>query len=336
MVDGIRVGDAERERANTLLLDAVGAGMIDLHEYEERSGLVWRSRTRSELDVILADLDRAPAPAPVQPAPDHPQARSTTRRRRVVAVLSSDRFAAPVGVDDAVDAYAVLGSAVVDLRREDLPDGLHVTVTAILGEVEVLLPQDAQVHLTGASVLGERSVTGAYGGGPEVHVRGIAVLGSVKVSPGDGAMLPAGPGRPGASVSPRPAGAVARRVETRASRAGRLARKVAGVAGGLLVPAAIIGGLIVAGPNGASVFGSRVVPVDQDGSVQVSVLFGSVDVVVPDDARVQTSGLVAFGSVDCDQACSPGKQGKDVTVRSIGGFGSVSIKTESEVRADNG
>lgn len=327
MVDGLRVGDAEREHANRRLLDAVGTGVIDLVEYEERSGQVWRARTRAELDTVLADL----SPPSAELEPTHPRAGAVQRRRRVVAVLSQDRFAAPVLPSDTVEAYAVLGAAIVDLRRADLPDGLHVTVTAVLGEATVLVPPDAQVHLTGMSILGDRSVSGVNGGGPEVHVRGIAVLGSVTVSSGDGQMLPALPGRPDADVSRGPSAVTARRVEPAGSRVGRLVRRVATVAGGVLVPAAIVVGLVIAGPDGASVFGSRVVPVSSsDSPVQVSVLFGSVEVVVPDDAQVQTSGLVAFGSVDCDKACSPGKTGQAVEVRGIGGFGSVSIKTESE------
>lgn len=54
-----RVGDAERERVVGLLGEHVGAGRLELAEFEERIGSVYAARTRGELDVLLADLPRA-------------------------------------------------------------------------------------------------------------------------------------------------------------------------------------------------------------------------------------------------------------------------------------
>jgi hypothetical protein len=112
-----------------------------------------------------------------------------------------------------------------------------------------------------------------------------------------------------------------------------LAKRLSGMKA-LLVPAAVVGGLLLAGPDNTSVFGSNVerVPVGE-GSVQVSTLFGSVEVVVPDGVQVDTSGLVVFGNVDCEDACT-GTSDRLVKVRSVGGFGSVSIRTEAEHKAE--
>lgn len=66
--DGLRIGTAERERAIALLHDAVGAGYLDLPEFEERSTRVYAARTRGDLRPVLADLPTAaglfPATAP--------------------------------------------------------------------------------------------------------------------------------------------------------------------------------------------------------------------------------------------------------------------------------
>jgi hypothetical protein len=59
------------------------------------------------------------------------------------------------------------------------------------------------------------------------------------------------------------------------------------------------------------------------------VLFGGVQVVVPDDARVDTEGLVVFGGTDCGQACS-GTGTRPVTVDARGGFGGVDVVTQTE------
>jgi uncharacterized protein DUF1707 len=93
----------------------------------------------------------------------------------------------------------------------------------------------------------------------------------------------------------------------------------------------VFAGLQVAtADDGSAVFGGRVVQVapDQD-RVEVGVLFGGVEVVVPDDARVDTEGLVVFGGTDCGQACS-GAGTRPVTVDARGGFGGVDVVTQTE------
>jgi hypothetical protein len=72
------------------------------------------------------------------------------------------------------------------------------------------------------------------------------------------------------------------------------------------------------------------------GRADVSALFGSVEVVVPDGTRVDKGGLVLFGSVECEDACRG--SGPVIAVRSLGAFGSVTILTQSEAdrEADDG
>ncbi|MFR9805905.1 DUF1707 domain-containing protein [Pseudonocardia sp. RS010] len=58
---GTRIGDDERERGAARLAAEVGAGRLDLAEYEERVDRVYAARTRRELTAVFADL---PAPRP--------------------------------------------------------------------------------------------------------------------------------------------------------------------------------------------------------------------------------------------------------------------------------
>ncbi|MDT7581254.1 MAG: hypothetical protein QOK35_2518, partial [Pseudonocardiales bacterium] len=108
------------------------------------------------------------------------------------------------------------------------------------------------------------------------------------------------------------------------------------VIGAAVLGVALFGAAQVATAHDASaVFGHRVVQLapDQD-RVEVGVLFGNVEVVVPDDARVGTGGTILFGSTDCDAACS-GTGTRAVTVDASGGFGSVDVVRQSE-RATRG
>ena len=83
--------------------------------------------------------------------------------------------------------------------------------------------------------------------------------------------------------------------------------------------------------DGMALFSSPEVSALERNEVEVGVLFGSIDVVVPDDARVRTEGALVFGSFECEAACSagPGQQ-REVVVRGGGAFGSVDVVRQSE------
>ncbi|MFT3877827.1 MAG: DUF1707 and DUF4870 domain-containing protein [Propioniciclava sp.] len=65
----LRVSDAERGRAEALLSDAYAAGRLDEVELDRRLGLVMRAQTRRELNAVVVDLPRTPAPAAAFMAP---------------------------------------------------------------------------------------------------------------------------------------------------------------------------------------------------------------------------------------------------------------------------
>jgi len=62
--------------------------------------------------------------------------------------------------------------------------GRDVTGWSLMGEIEVLVSPDTTMHLSGASVMGERKVEVVGGTGPVVHLDAVAVMGSVKVTHG--------------------------------------------------------------------------------------------------------------------------------------------------------
>jgi Domain of unknown function (DUF1707) len=64
--EDMRVSDADRNLIQDRLRHAHDAGQLDLHEFDERVRTVWASRTRGELERVVADL---PLPPPSRPAP---------------------------------------------------------------------------------------------------------------------------------------------------------------------------------------------------------------------------------------------------------------------------
>ena len=67
--EDLRVSDVERAAAQERLREAVGAGQLDLHEFDTRVATVWQAKTRGDLTRVTADLPAVPSPPPVSPAP---------------------------------------------------------------------------------------------------------------------------------------------------------------------------------------------------------------------------------------------------------------------------
>lgn len=165
------VADAERDAAVARLRRACADGRLSLDEFADRAGEAWAARTGADLAAVVADLP-APSDRPV--------------RRRVVAVAGTARQRGRWRPARDLRVVAVAGGAEVDLVDAvvDGPD-LRIVVVAVLGGVEVVVPEGVAVEMTGVSVLGSRAWRVRSGpvaaGGPAVEVRAVAVLGGVTV-----------------------------------------------------------------------------------------------------------------------------------------------------------
>jgi hypothetical protein len=116
-----------------------------------------------------------------------------------------------------------------------------------------------------------------------------------------------------------------------------LSSRAGSVLGGAAVLAVVGYSLasIVGAADGAAVFGDQhVTAVPGQDRVQIGMLFGDVEVVVPDGTRAMNAGTVIFGQRNCDQACRPQAPGaRQVVVDVSGAFGTVTVLTETEKRA---
>jgi Cell wall-active antibiotics response LiaF, C-terminal len=127
-----------------------------------------------ELAELTTDLERPPDPAAA--APD-----------QMTAILSSDARDGHWRVPAQLSAHSPMGECKIDMQDAVLTS--HTTVIearAMLGSVEIFVPDGVEVRLTGKAILGEKSPTvrqAPVPGAPVVEVRATAILGSVKVRP---------------------------------------------------------------------------------------------------------------------------------------------------------
>ncbi|MCY9787700.1 DUF1707 domain-containing protein [Nocardiopsis sp. EMB25] len=169
----LRASDRDRERVLRVLRDAAVDGRLDLEEFEERSGRAQEARTLGELPGLTADL----LPADQQPVRLEPQPAlalfgTLSRRGRWVAVPGEH-------------VAALAGHVDVDMREALLLRNHHrMTVTAVLGRVEIDVPEGVEVRVRGWSFLGRRTTTARpspLSHPPVLEIDGFSLLGSVRV-----------------------------------------------------------------------------------------------------------------------------------------------------------
>src|SRR6266540_3531118 len=172
--EGTRIGDAERQQVIDALSRATGDGRLTLDEFAERAGEVFAARTRDELDQVVRDLpaearspERAasdtqarPAPAPTPSsagAPDVPPADGGRPggRRRFVAVMGGSRPRGRWRAAEQITAFAFWGGVTIDLRQALIESPtLDITAWAIMGGVNVIVPEGIPVELDGFVLMG--------------------------------------------------------------------------------------------------------------------------------------------------------------------------------------
>jgi hypothetical protein len=110
------------------------------------------------------------------------------RHTASIAVMSESRRVGRWTVDDSYSALALMGTVVIDLREAVFTSAeVVINATAVMGEVKVVVDPGTTVLVEGIGVMGEYSESRARvpydptPGAPVVRVRGLALMGSVRV-----------------------------------------------------------------------------------------------------------------------------------------------------------
>jgi Domain of unknown function (DUF1707)/Cell wall-active antibiotics response 4TMS YvqF len=204
----MRAADSDREKYVELLQQAYVEGRLSRDEYDERIEAAYKAITYAQLEPLLADLPIDPTRLPVPPvavrrdlATGQSAAQFPERmvfgelhidESPVVAVFSQGGRDGRWGVPAVQTSVAVFGSVTVDLR-EAMLSAMHteMKVSAVFGEVKLLIPEDIRVDVSGVGVFGEykrvderpASQRGSdpLPGSPTIKVTGAAVFGTVTV-----------------------------------------------------------------------------------------------------------------------------------------------------------
>jgi len=172
-----RVSDSDREQAVASLQDHLLAGRLTLEEFSERVDRAYRAVGRGDLERVRAGL-----PAIEQPAAPQSRRRPTRFTGALLAhVVKRGRL--------SLRRWTVAGGAFcdvdLDLRQAQI-QGRRTALTVLvgLGNVDVYVPENVNVAVTGIAVGGHRREWGAdieRPHSPQISVRAISLFGTVDV-----------------------------------------------------------------------------------------------------------------------------------------------------------
>lgn len=177
----IRASDRDRDETLERLRHHVAEGRLTLDEFADRIDIVLASRTRADLVAVTSDLPvAAPAPATI------PEPKRRNPRRWLVGVLSSGGAKGRWRVGRSVTAVAVMGHCEVDFRQAEIDSAeVQVTAIAIMGGVDVIVPEGIAVELTGFPVMGGKHLKVAdvpvLPGSPVIRIRAFPIMAGVNV-----------------------------------------------------------------------------------------------------------------------------------------------------------
>jgi class 3 adenylate cyclase len=191
----VRIGDDDRQRVIDALSRHTGQGRLTLDEFAELAGSVYAARTRRDLDEVLAGLpdevdirpsvvarDVATGPAGGARSSAAGDTTPAAPRRRFVAIMSGTAARGRWRAPGRITAFAFWGHVKVDLRQAVIDErAVEVTAWAIMGSVEVVVPDGIPVELDGMVLMGgssdhtQRSKVPALPYAPliRVHARGL-------------------------------------------------------------------------------------------------------------------------------------------------------------------
>jgi hypothetical protein len=178
----MRISDAERDNVASILRDAAGDGRLDLEELDERLNAVYAAKTYGDLEPITRDL---PASSAASLAPAAPGRAGAPASMTGIGIISGFERKGPWVVPGKFNAVAFWGGGRLDLREARFA-GPEVTIHAwaVMGGIEIIVPEDAEVHVTGIGIMGgfdHRADGAGAPGAPRIIVKGLAFWGGVGV-----------------------------------------------------------------------------------------------------------------------------------------------------------
>jgi hypothetical protein len=191
-ISRMRISDADRDRAASVLSDAMAEGRLTAEEHSARLDGIYAAKTQADIAPFLSDLpgaNAALAPAAgslARPTYGGSLAPAGTPARMVSIFSGTSRkgiWQSPA----EIDAVNVFGGTDLDFREAVLPGSeVRIRAICILGGMDITVPPEMHVIDDGWAILGGReippdSAESVSPGAPVLRITGISILGGISV-----------------------------------------------------------------------------------------------------------------------------------------------------------
>lgn len=182
---GIRISDADRDRAAARLQQALAEGRITLSELEERMAVVYAAKYTADLLPPFADLPAADGPAPLAGVPVAaavPTSEPLVLRTGAGTLRRGGAWVVP----PRIVVHAGMGTVILDFYDATVPHPVvEVDVTTAMGTVRLLIPDGATADTDGVVSTWGTVKCSVFGtpspGRPHFRVTGSTTMGTVVV-----------------------------------------------------------------------------------------------------------------------------------------------------------
>ncbi len=191
-ISRLRASDADRDRAASVLNEALAQGRLTAEEHSERLDALYAAKTHADIVPVIDDLPGASA----LPAAGAGSPRPATLGRRLTAIFGGISRKGRWHPEPETRILAVFGGADLDFREADLPAReITVNAVAVFGGVSITVPPEMRVVDSGSAVMGGREIAGestesSAPDAPVLRITGTCVFGGVDVKrkdrPGSG------------------------------------------------------------------------------------------------------------------------------------------------------
>ena len=173
----VRASDGDRDTAVERLRVAAAEGRLTSEELTARTEAIRAAKTHGDLTQLTADL---------QQQPPNPPAAQSSGRRWMVSVFGDITRTGSWPPRRTTSPVTLFGDIDLDLRQATMPPGeVIINAVAPFGNIEVLVPDGAQVDVGGFTLFGSKKIAvgKATANVPAavIRVRGFTLFGSLKV-----------------------------------------------------------------------------------------------------------------------------------------------------------
>lgn len=179
---GIRISDADRERAASRLHQAMAEGRITIPELEERLSAVYAARFEADLRPPLADLPGGE----VAVVPHTPLAVPADGAQVVLrAGMSTIKRKGEWEVPPRLRVVSAMGSVLLDFCETPIPPVIDIEVELGAGSARLLVPDGSTANVDGVSAgmgtVRSKVPSVRRPGAPHFVVHGKAGMGSLTI-----------------------------------------------------------------------------------------------------------------------------------------------------------